>query len=185
MTKKKQIVILGCVFACAAALYAASTIYINHRGEKDDSEYNVTSLTASDIEKIKYSNSDKTIEFAKGENGWYYVEDKDLEVDQDYINELLSSVCNITSSKKIESPDSLLDYGLDKPSYTITLASSNEQVSEIKIGNETTTFSYYVMVAGDSSIYTIDNTLMDSLRFEKSSFEAEDEEESETSEGSE
>ena len=104
------------------------------------------------------------------------MEDKDLEVDQDYINELLSSVCNITSSKKIESPDSLLDYGLDKPSYTITLTSSDEQVTEIRIGCETTIFSYYVMVAGDSSIYTIDNTLMDSLRFEKSSFEAEDEE---------
>ncbi|MGN0704870.1 MAG: DUF4340 domain-containing protein [Lentihominibacter sp.] len=184
MTKKKQIVILGCVFVCLAAIYAASNIYISHKTEDDGKEYSVTDMLPSDIVRIRYSNSDRTIEFTKGVKIWYYSDDKTLEVDQDYIDELLQSLSDITSSKKIADPDSIADYGLDKPTYTITLTTDDEQVTVIEIGNMTATFGYYVTADGGDTIYTIDSSLMDSLRFEKSSFEAAEEDDTEESEES-
>ena len=163
MAKKKQLRILYIALVFAIAIFAIVTISDNKRGEEDESQIPVTELTASNIEKITYTTYYGLFSFEKTDEEWIYNSNDDFPLDQNYISDLTSQVSNINAYRELNDFDDMADYGLDDPSYSVTVTESDGTVTEICYGNTTDSGYYYLSVNNGDKLYVADSTLIDTL----------------------
>ena len=106
------------------------------------------------------------------ENGaWVLASDKTVELDQDSITYLLSSLASVTSNKEIAGVTDFAQYGLDHPSLTIEVTKNDGTKTTIYIGDYNSVSSLYYARIGDSAnVYMINSTLSSSFGVDASSF---------------
>ncbi len=106
------------------------------------------------------------------ENGaWVLASDKTVELDQDSITYLLSSLASVTSNKEIAGVTDFAQYGLDHPSLTIEVTKNDGTKTMIYIGDYNSVSSLYYARIGDSAnVYMINSTLSSSFGVDASSF---------------
>lgn len=87
-----------------------------------------------------------------------------LATDQTKAVGMMSNLASLTAIEKFET-DKLVDYGLDKPKYTLTLTDSDGKTYSVKVGNKaTTTPRYYVLTNDDTkNVYLVQNSIVDML----------------------
>jgi len=87
-----------------------------------------------------------------------------LATDQTKAVGMMSNLASLTAIEKFDT-DKLSDYGLDKPSYTMTLTDSAGKTYVVKVGSKATTSPrYYVQINDDTkTVYLVQNTTIDML----------------------
>ena len=99
------------------------------------------------------------------ENGKYvydvYPEDDFFGYNTSRLHPMMFTVSSVTATSKIEeNPKDLSDYGLDDPSFTLTVSFSDGNSVTINVGNETPVRNYYYAITDkDNTVYTIGNYL--------------------------
>lgn len=165
---KKPLLTLGALAGVLAVLVAGNLIashMIAKNEEEKASEAESESLadiihvnTLDDIAKISFNDLDFSY---TEENGWSYDEDGDFPIAEDTFESLATELLNLTSSRELKDGDTLENYGLDDPAYTVTLEDSDGNQEVLKIGDAYDS-EYYVMVGDDDSvIYTCSFTNVD------------------------
>ena len=163
MKQKKTLQILLLVFAGLFVLYTGISFYQKQKSSKEDSDQalitNLKSLTS-----ISYNNNRETLSFVKSGDKWYYSKNKKYPITQSSLENLASTFQKVEAVRELKNADALKDYGLDKPTYTVSVKDKSGKSVTYYIGNATGE-NYYVTYGDKSKIYTVSSDITSSLSY--------------------
>lgn len=162
--QKKQFLIMIILLVVGVAAYIGIRVYNDRQEEKKAAEeeaekIKVTELNRDDIIRFSYLYEGETLEFEKEDDAWYYTADKSILLDGDQISSMLGTASSLTAATEVTDYDSLADYGLEEPSNTITLQTTDTTIT-LYVGDTNEMLSqYYVKKDGDDAVYLISANL--------------------------
>ena len=165
MKKKKGPVILIGVLVLLLILYFALSTWNKKQDSKEEETVKVTDLKTSEITGVKYDLGTGEMNFEKDGDTWYYTADKDFPLRQSYPKTVADAMGQLSADRELEDADALEEYGLDHPTYTVTLTDEDGTVTTIKVGNATGN-DYYATVDDTEKVYTIPTTSLDDIQTE-------------------
>ena len=121
MKKKKGPLILICVLVLLLILYFVLSTWNKKQDSKEEETVKVTDLKTSKITGVKYDLGTGEMNFEKDEDTWYYTADKDFPLRQSYPKTVADAMGQLSADRELEDADALEEYGLDHPTYTVTL----------------------------------------------------------------
>lgn len=165
MKKKKGPLILICVLVLLLILYFVLSTWNKKQDSKEEETVKVTDLKTSEITGVKYDLGTGEMNFEKDGDTWYYTADKDFPLRQSYPKAVADAMGQLSADRELEDADALEEYGLDHPTYTVTLTDEDGTVTTIKVGNATGN-DYYATVDDTEKVYTIPATSLDDIQTE-------------------
>lgn len=176
-TKERTLVILLVVLAVLLGLWA---VLKNTAGEEDASSSGAagdgTVLlggTSDEVQRIEWTADGHTLALEQvedetadassassssesaGSTLWIWPDDTTLPVNQTKAAGLASTLTGLTASRYLGADRDPADYGLDSPRFSVTLT-AGEEAATLLVGDvNDTTGDVYVMLEGDSGIYTV------------------------------
>ena len=165
MKKKKGPLILTGVLVLLLILYFALSTWNKKQDSKEEETVKVTDLKTSEITGVKYDLGTGEMNFEKDGDTWYYTADKDFPLRQSYPKTVVDAMGQLSADRELEDADALEEYGLDHPTYTVTLTDEDGTVTTIKVGNATGN-DYYATVDDTEKVYTIPATSLDDIQTE-------------------
>lgn len=102
--------------------------------------------------------------FVKTEEEWQVADYSKFPLQQEYVERMEQDLIHLQAERELKEADSLADYGLEEPVYTITMKSSEGEGHSLYIGN-TTGESYYAALDDKAVVYTISSVLLSDLQY--------------------
>lgn len=169
MKKKKGMIVLILVLIVLLAVYFGLQTWNSSQEEQEQeaeeaSQIHITETDGEDITALSFNVGNGDLAFEKQDDTWVYTPDPDFPLAQSYPEDIAAAVGDITADRKLENGDTLEDYGLDDPQYTIEFTDTEGNVTSLYFGNMTG--DYYYVTAGDEGIvYTVASTVLDTLNY--------------------
>ncbi|MBS7008856.1 DUF4340 domain-containing protein [Anaerostipes sp.] len=163
MRQKRTFIILILVFTGLLALYAGITLYQKRQSAEKSSSDQLIVKNMKSVTSISYSNG-QDLSFIKKNGIWYYKKDREYPLEQSYIASLASQFQKIKAVRKLENGDSLKDYGLENPVYTVKVKDTSGTETTYYIGNASGDY-YYLTLDDKSEIYTVSADLLSNLSY--------------------
>ncbi len=160
MTRTKKLV--GLLAVLALLIGATIAVTVLTRETEDTTEesitYTVLEVDSDSVTALSWTTAQETVSLSKTDDGWEDPDDPALPVDADYPDTMVSTLSCITAGRMIEAPESLADYGLEDPNFTVTITA--DATYELAIGNETSLGGEVYVSIGDGNVYLADSTLL-------------------------
>lgn len=163
MRQKKTLIILILVFAGLLALYAGLRMYQKKQSAQKNSSDKLIIKNMSDLTSISYNNG-QDLSFVKRNGTWFYEKDSEFPVEQNYLTSMASQFQKIEAVRKLKNGDSLKEYGLEQPAYTIRVKDKKGTQTTYYIGN-TSGDNYYLTLDDKSTVYTVSADLLSGLSY--------------------
>ncbi|MGN0266710.1 MAG: DUF4340 domain-containing protein [Lachnospiraceae bacterium] len=174
MKRSKRILALGAVLAAACIATFALTKYEEKQEEIQNSDEVILEIPADTVESLSWEDTENSLAFHKGDDGWLYDEDEAFPVSEEKITEILAHFESFGVSFIIENVDNYSQYGLDTPECVISLTTS-DQSYELKLGDFSKMDEQRYVDIGDGNVYLVTEDPMDYLETELSSMILNDE----------
>ena len=138
--------------------------------EEEDTTETVFEIDAEDISNIQIVSGENTFDFSHGDDTWSYVQDANFPLSESAILDKVSSLTSISSSRTIENPENLSDYGLEDPEVTATVTDAEGETTQLALGttNDAVSGCYMSLNDDTSKIYLVDTSLKTNLQFDLS-----------------
>lgn len=167
--KNKGLFILAGILVVLLAVYFGLQAWNKSRAEKEEQEdeaavIHVTETNAEDIVSMRFDVGNGEMEFEKDDDTWYYTPDRDFPLAQSYPEDMASVLGSITADRELEDGDTMADYGLEEPVYTLSYTGVDGSSTALYFGNMTGD-DYYVTVGDAGKVYTVSSTVIDSLNY--------------------
>lgn len=163
MRQKKTLIILTLVFAGLLALYAGIRMYQKKQSEQKRSSDKLIIKNMSDLTSISYNNG-QNLSFVKRNGTWFYEKDSEFPLEQSYLTSMASQFQKIEAVRKLKNGDSLKDYGLEQPAYTIRVKDKKGTQTTYYIGSASGD-NYYLTLDDKSTVYTVSADLLSGLSY--------------------
>lgn len=178
MKRKKQnrlllilVILLVLVSLCYVLLFRHNKAVEKAESESSADEsitlYN-SDFDTSNLSSFSFTTSDnKTLKFVKDGDNWTYSGDKNFPVNSSLISDITSTLCNITGKRQVESSlDKNSDYGLDKPTRTVTVTDSKNNKMTIYFGSSNSiTGDYYIYTDTANKVYTTESSNYEAFNY--------------------
>lgn len=167
--RNRGILILMIALVVLLLAYAGLRIWNSKQDQKEEEEQEasrvyVTDTPAEDIVSLKLDVGNGAPEFEKEDDTWYYTPDRDFPLQQSYPEDMAGAAGSIEADRELEGGDSLADYGLDEPTYTIEYTDVEGGTVQIKFGDMAGD-DYYVTVGDTGTVYTVPGTVIESFNY--------------------
>ena len=159
--QKRLAVLLAILILCIAAAVLISRI--NFEEKMTGTETTIIDVESSDITRLAW-NYEEEVAFVYEDEEWKYEEDDQMPADQELLAEIAENLSSITSDKMVEEPQALSVYGLDDPTYTLTVE-TGDTVYEISIGDESFSDDEVYISTGDDYVYLTNSELIDQISY--------------------
>lgn len=183
--QKKQLITLMTLFVFLLIAYFGLYSYNSQQAQKEEEENTIviTEFEADEVEAFSYDYNGVTYSYTKVDGEWLYDGNDTLDMDESMITSLLTTAGNLLGEDMITEYESLDTYGLVTPVKTVTITLADGTQITMKLGdyNDIVGF-YYLMVDGDSNLYLVDSTLLDTFEVSYTSLEYVEEETEEVTE---
>lgn len=162
--QRKQFMVVVILLVILILAYIGIRIYNSKQEEKKEKEATADKITVTDLEKeavtsFSYQVNGETLSFEKNGDSWIYEGDPSIDLDEDVVNGMIESAGNLTAEDSFDDYDALSDYGLDAPTNTITLTTS-DGTTTLYLGNENSMTNQYYLKTGDGdTIYVVGTTI--------------------------
>lgn len=123
----------------------------------------IFSLEPETVTAISWDYSEE-VSFEKKNDSWVYAADDSFPLDESYIENMLDTLTEITSSKTIEAVEDWDQYTLEVPVCEIQVT-SGENTHTLKIGEETTLGGQRYLSIGDGNAYLVDSEVLDNFSY--------------------
>lgn len=152
MNKQKKLLVMLAVLV----LVSAVTVMVVRREETKEKIKNTpaTILEWSDISAVSWSYEGNSYAFQKTDDTWAYPEDTAFPVDQEKMEDLLEQFEDLGAAFTIEDVEDYGQYGLEKPSCTITLTQGEETVT-LELGDYSKMDAQRYASLGDGNVYLL------------------------------
>ena len=152
MNKQKKLLVMLAVLV----LVSAVTVMVVRREETKEKIKNTpaTILEWSDISAVSWSYEGNSYAFQKTDDTWAYPEDTAFPVDQEKMEDLLEQFGDLGAAFTIEEVEDYGQYGLEKPSCTITLT-QGEETRTLELGDYSKMDAQRYASLGDGNVYLL------------------------------
>ena len=164
MKRNRGLLALIAVLVVLLVVYFGLQAWNKSKEEEEAAVVHVTDTAAEDIVSIRLDVGNGEMVFEKEEDTWVYLSDPDFPLAQSYPETMADTVGNITADRELSDGDTMEDYGLDEPTYTIEYTDADGNVTDVYFGNMTGE-NYYVTVGDEGRVYTVASTVLDSLSY--------------------
>lgn len=165
MKKYKSLIILLAVLVVLVVAYVVTGQLKKKSAEKENEEKQIAVLDMSDITSIQYTNGTDTMWFIKEDGTWYSESDKEFPLQQSSLKTMAETFGTLSANRELTDGDTLADYGLEEPQYTIMLKNADGEEQNIYIGNAAGE-DYYMTVGDKEKIYTVDYSVVNAMNFD-------------------
>ena len=165
MKKYKSLVILLTVLVVLVVAYVVTGQLKKKSAEKENEQKQIAVLDMSDITSIQYTNGTDTMSFIKEGGTWYSESDKEFPLQQSSLKTMAETFGTLSANRELTDGDTLADYGLEEPQYTITLKDADGEQQNIYIGNAAGE-DYYMTVGDKEKIYTVDYSVVNAMNLD-------------------
>lgn len=165
MKKYKSLIILLAVLVVLVVAYVVTGQLKKKSAEKENEQKQIAVLDMSDITSIQYTNGTDTMSFIKEGGTWYSESDKEFPLQQSSLKTMAETFGTLSANRELTDGDTLADYGLEEPQYTITLKDADREQQNIYIGNAAGE-DYYMTVGDKEKIYTVDYSVVNAMNFD-------------------
>ena len=160
MKKYKSLIILLAVLVVLVVAYVVTGQLKKKSAEKENEQKQIAVLDMSDITSIQYTNGTDTMSFIKEDES-----DKEFPLQQSSLKTMAEIFGTLSANRELTDGDTLADYGLEEPQYTITLKDADGEQQNIYIGNAAGE-DYYMTVGDKEKIYTVDYSVVNAMNFD-------------------
>ena len=112
-----------------------------------------------EIESLVYTRGSRVRKMIKQEDDWVWEDDTSYYIDQIEMNKKIDALLALTAVDKVEEIEDTVDYGVDDPSYSISLTDINQKTKTVSVGEMTGERQFYVKIDDQKEIYIIDETI--------------------------
>ena len=165
MKKYKSLIILLAVLVVLVVAYVVTGQLKKKSAEKENEQKQIAVLDMSDITSIQYTNGTDTMSFIKEDGTWYSESDKEFPLQQSSLKTMAEIFGTLSANRELTDGDTLADYGLEEPQYTITLKDADGEQQNIYIGNAAGE-DYYMTVGDKEKIFTVDYSVVNAMNFD-------------------
>lgn len=98
-------------------------------------EQDITSMESDDVTSMTLETSGETLNFTKQDDTWTLADDPDYAVDQDVVEKMAATICDMTTEMTITHPADDSVYGLNEPQAVVTVTGSDGTTITCSFGN--------------------------------------------------
>ncbi len=156
---------LGILAAVLVVLLIAVFAVSRMETKKEDIQRNeeiILAIPADSVTQLAWTNDQGSFSLYREDGDWYWEDDKAFPVDKDIIEDLLGIFEELDSSFVIENVEDYGQYGLDRPSATISLTSDGKDI-EIKLGDFSSLDEQRYMTMSDGTVYLLKEDPLDTF----------------------
>ncbi|WP_346909832.1 DUF4340 domain-containing protein [Faecalicatena orotica] len=165
--KKKSMILLFAVLVVLVAAYFILQSWNKSQDKKEQAKEEAENIYITDIDTItdiKYNIGSGDMEFTKEDGTWYVTADKDFPLAQSYPEQMADTFKKLKAERELKDGDSLEDYGLTEPVYTVSLTDGEGGETTLYYGNAAGD-DYYVTVGDEGKVYTVSSTTISDLQY--------------------
>lgn len=165
--KKKSMILLFAVLVVLVAAYFILQSWNKSQDKKEQAKEEAENIYITDIDTItdiKYNIGSGDMEFTKEDGTWYVTADKDFPLAQSYPEQMADTFKKLKAERELKDGDSLEDYGLTEPVYTVSLTDGEGGETTLYYGNAVGD-DYYVTVGDEGKVYTVSSTTISDLQY--------------------
>lgn len=174
--KNKTLILLGIVLIALCAVYFGIVRYKgyseNKAAEQSQSEEEANKIIVSNrdnISRIVINGENGGIPFIKRDDRWIYEPDESFPLNTSMVTLIENDISPLEAVRKLEEREDLSSYGLEQPSYTVTVTDQDGNSETVLIGASSGE-NFYAMVQGGSDIYTIGSALVTAIDYRLNDF---------------
>lgn len=165
---RQMLLLLGLLAAAIVALLLVKLInHLSEQRSQAETEANTTYITLpSDPDTVSWQADDATLTLTKDGNGnWTWSEDAAFPLSTTLTENLTNTLTDLSTQTSFSPEDTLSAYGLDTPSYSVTVSSGSESKTLLFGGSfsDDDDSCYYAKLADDDTIYVLDSTIPSAL----------------------
>jgi preprotein translocase subunit YajC len=141
----------------------------------DDTE-KVLDISTSDVTSVEFTLDEQQVLFRLEDDTWKLEGDDSFEVEATAVENVISTVAEMTSARTLEDVEDLSEYGLTNPSQTVTLTLQDGTTYNIYFGdsNESTGNDYVYVDSDKTKVYTVDYSIAQTFDGTLDDFQAEE-----------
>ena len=161
MKKSTKLVLAVVVLAVLGGTYVGLNTYVSKEektesSSEEESKTEVFSVKTDDIKSLEFIVDKKETTFEKKDDSWVKKDETAFPVNQTTLDSAASAIEKVEADRVLKKVDDLTEYGLDSPSNTVTVDTS-DGTTKFNIGDEnTSTNQYYISKDDDdSTVYVV------------------------------
>lgn len=161
MARNKTLIIMVAAVLALAGIYAAVTFMSEPETQPDLSatggQFVLSQIDPTTVMGLSYTMGGQEYNFKYSAYGWQLADNTEIPLDQSVMEEIVNSLCTVTSDRKLEAGrESFAQYGLDPAFVRVTLTDSEGKSYTYNIGDKhETSAKFYFNVEGSGEIYTV------------------------------
>lgn len=165
--KKKEMILLIGVFVILLICYLGIHMYAEKQEAKKEEEAMANTIymtEVTDVTAVSYDGGTDVMTFQKDADGaWYSADDEAFPLNPDTVESIVSTFGKLEAERKLTDGDAISAYGLDAPTYYVSMTDGDGKKITVNIGNAAED-SYYAMVEGEDMVYTISGDVIADLQ---------------------
>ena len=161
MKKSTKLVSAVVVLAVLGGVYVGLNTYVSKEektesSSEEESKTEVFSVKTDDIKSLGFIVDKKAVTFEKKDDSWVKEDETAFPVNQTTLDSAASAIEKVEADRVLKKVDDLTEYGLDSPSNTITVDTS-DGTTKFNIGDENTSTNQYYITKDDddSTVYVV------------------------------
>ena len=161
MKKSTKLVSAVVVLAVLGGTYVGLNTYVSKEektesSSEEESKTEVFSVKTDDIKSLEFIVDKKETTFEKKDDSWVKKDETAFPVNQTTLDSAASAIEKVEADRVLKKVDDLTEYGLDSPSNTITVDTS-DGTTKFNIGDENTSTNQYYITKDDddSTVYVV------------------------------
>ena len=139
MKKSTKLVSAVVVLAVLGGVYVGLNTYVSKEekteSSEEESKTEVFSVKTDDIKSLEFIVDKKEVTFEKKDDSWVKKDETAFPVNQTTLDSAASAIEKVEADRVLEDVEDLTEYGLDSPSNTITVDTS-DGTTKFNIGDE-------------------------------------------------
>lgn len=142
----------------------------------------ITDIESDAITTMTVQSGGNTLSFIQTDGTWTLSDDPDYSLDQDLVNTMANTICDMTTDWSITSPEADSTYGLDTPNVVVTIVSADGSV-QCSFGGtdpEDDSLNYLRSSAASDVVYEVSSENLSAFAYDKASLKAATPESAET-----
>ena len=164
MKKSTKLVSAVVVLAVLGGVYVGLNTYVSKEEQtesssEEENKTKVFSVKTEDIKSLEFIVDKKETTFEKKDDSWVKKDETDFPVNQTTLDSAASAIETVEADRVLENVDNLTEYGLDSPSNTLTVDTSDDSTVYVVAASTVTPFmdSLYDYAQGED-FPTIDSS---------------------------
>lgn len=164
--RKRLFIRLLCVFLLLLVAYFGLQARNKSREKEKQAKADKETIYVTDIKdlkEIRYNVGNGDFDLKKEDDTWHDAQDKDFPLAQSYPEQMEKTFSKLKADRALEGGDSLEDYGLKDPVYTVVLTDKDGKETTLYYGNAAGD-DYYVSVNDTGKVYTVSSASISDLQ---------------------